>query len=294
MKKFLAITAGASTIIALIILGISFYLSTKFVTQPKTTQEIRTKAAPASTISFSPGTVTASPNETFTLDATIDPGLNLVTAVELHITFDPTVLSASSVTNGSAFPNVFPAFSGQSPYGPVIDNTNGTITFIVGTQQTQPVTTSSTVATISFLTKSQASISSVSFADTTVASALQEATNVITSRIPTTVSVVSSTPTPTNTPTPTPTATPIPTATPTPLSTLTPTPTPLPSGTITPTPTPLAGDLDHNNVVNIYDYNIMVQNFGQTNCGNAADIDGNCLVNIYDYNLLVQNYGRVR
>lgn len=51
------------------------------------------------------------------------------------------------------------------------------------------------------------------------------------------------------------------------------------------------GDVDKNGTVNIFDYNTLKGNFGQTNCDNAADIDLNCNVNIFDYNALKGNFG---
>ena len=61
----------------------------------------------------------------------------------------------------------------------------------------------------------------------------------------------------------------------------------------TPTPTsPLPGDIDEDGDVDIFDYNLLVENFGNTNCGNKADIDSDCDVDIFDYNLLVGNFGK--
>lgn len=54
---------------------------------------------------------------------------------------------------------------------------------------------------------------------------------------------------------------------------------------------PIIGDLNHDNKVDIFDYNLLVGNFGNTTCGNAADIDGTCKVDIFDYNILVGNFG---
>lgn len=53
----------------------------------------------------------------------------------------------------------------------------------------------------------------------------------------------------------------------------------------------LEGDLDFSNKVDIFDYNILLENFGNTTCGNIADIDGNCKVDIFDYNILLENFG---
>jgi hypothetical protein len=55
----------------------------------------------------------------------------------------------------------------------------------------------------------------------------------------------------------------------------------------------IPGDINKDGVVNIFDYNIFLQNFGVTNdCQNAADLNGDCSVNIFDYNVLLQNFGR--
>ena len=56
--------------------------------------------------------------------------------------------------------------------------------------------------------------------------------------------------------------------------------------------TPLPGDLNRDGKVDIFDYNLLVQNFGNTTCGNVADIDGNCKVDIFHYNVLVGNFGK--
>ena len=65
-------------------------------------------------------------------------------------------------------------------------------------------------------------------------------------------------------------------------------------GGLTPTPTGVGiqGDIDSDGDVDIFDYNILVENFGSTSCGNVADIDNNCKVDIFDYNILVGNFGQ--
>jgi hypothetical protein len=56
---------------------------------------------------------------------------------------------------------------------------------------------------------------------------------------------------------------------------------------------PIPGDINKDGIVNIFDYNILLQNFGATNdCQNSADLNGDCAVNIFDYNILLQNFGR--
>jgi hypothetical protein len=54
----------------------------------------------------------------------------------------------------------------------------------------------------------------------------------------------------------------------------------------------IPGDFNADGFVDIRDYGVWRQNFGQTNCGNPADADGNCLVDIRDYGIWRQNFGR--
>jgi hypothetical protein len=55
------------------------------------------------------------------------------------------------------------------------------------------------------------------------------------------------------------------------------------------------GDVDKNGKVDLYDYNILKENFGKTSvCGNTADIDVDCDVDLYDYNTLKGNFGYQR
>ena len=72
----------------------------------------------------------------------------------------------------------------------------------------------------------------------------------------------------------------------TPTATVTPTPRP----TATPTPR-ILGDINCDGIVDIRDYGVWRQNFGQTNCGNPADADGNCIVDIRDYGIWRQHFG---
>jgi hypothetical protein len=67
-----------------------------------------------------------------------------------------------------------------------------------------------------------------------------------------------------------------------------------PSPAISPSPLPSPikpGDVDGNNKVDIFDYNILLTNFGKTGVGIQGDIDGNSKVDIFDYNILLTNFG---
>src|SRR3954452_875698 len=54
----------------------------------------------------------------------------------------------------------------------------------------------------------------------------------------------------------------------------------------------LLGDINNDGIVDIRDYGIWRQNFGQTNCGNPADLNADCIVDIRDYGIWRQNFGQ--
>ena len=56
-------------------------------------------------------------------------------------------------------------------------------------------------------------------------------------------------------------------------------------------PTSKLGDTDSDGDVDIFDYNVLVENFGSATCGNVSDLDSDCDVDIFDYNILVQSFG---
>lgn len=51
------------------------------------------------------------------------------------------------------------------------------------------------------------------------------------------------------------------------------------------------GDLDGDNGVDIFDYNILLTDFGKTG-SIPADIDKSGKVDIFDYNILLTNFGK--
>src|SRR5207253_8216740 len=53
------------------------------------------------------------------------------------------------------------------------------------------------------------------------------------------------------------------------------------------------GDINNDGIVDIRDYGVWRQNFGQTNCGNPADLNDDCIVDIRDYGIWRQNFGEV-
>lgn len=59
------------------------------------------------------------------------------------------------------------------------------------------------------------------------------------------------------------------------------------------TPKPLNGDVDGNKKVDIFDYNIILTNFGKVAVGYiGGDIDNSGKVDIFDYNIILTNFGK--
>jgi hypothetical protein len=60
-----------------------------------------------------------------------------------------------------------------------------------------------------------------------------------------------------------------------------------------PTTATKPGDANGDNAVNIFDYNILISNYGKSVCGvSSGDFDASCTINIFDYNILISNYGK--
>ncbi len=56
--------------------------------------------------------------------------------------------------------------------------------------------------------------------------------------------------------------------------------------------TGLTGDLNSDSKVDIFDYNILVGDFGKTGTNLKSDLDSNNKVDIFDYNLLIADFGK--
>jgi hypothetical protein len=74
-------------------------------------------------------------------------------------------------------------------------------------------------------------------------------------------------------------------------TTSTPAPTQAPTATPTCSKASL-GDINCDGSINIFDYNIMIGNFGKSGTGLQGDLNGDNTVNIFDYNILVGNFGK--
>lgn len=206
MKKVLLYIA-----IGLLLLGIP--ATVYFLGQQR---DMRTRAAPATSLTLTPATPTVNVGENLKLNVDIDPGANQVISANIYITYDPTKLEAKTITNGPSAPRVLN--SG------IIEN--GTTSIKVGAaSNAQPITARGTIAVITFTaTAATGNITPamVQFAANTFVGGLNEPTaNVLIGTTPAKITVTGAQTSGANftsdvTPTATPTATPILTLTPTP------------------------------------------------------------------------------
>lgn len=65
-------------------------------------------------------------------------------------------------------------------------------------------------------------------------------------------------------------------------------PSPIPSST----PATKVGDVNYDGLINIFDYNFLLADFGKRQTGLASDIDNNGVIDIFDYNLMLTNFGK--
>jgi len=241
-------------VILLIAIPITVYLVGK-------QQELKSKAAPSTTLSFKPSSATAAVGQDVTFDIMISPNSNFVSFIHLVISYDPTKLEKSGA-GLSINTNVFPGFDpSKSPPAPTFDPTGKiTVDLAVGGNPSAFIQHNNTkvgTLTLKAIASTEGTTTPITFGSETqvlTGQGDQFNTNVLSSTTPASVTItgaatITPSPTPTQSPsqgTPTPTLTPALTQTPqgtptptlTPALTQTPQATPTPTLTLTPTPTP--------------------------------------------------------
>ncbi len=165
--------------------------------------DVRAKAAPATTLALSPASVSKQPGDTFKLNVDIDPASNQVTTVKVDLTYDSTKLEAQTITNGANAPRVLNSGIVAS----------GSASIKVGAaSNAQPIAIKGTVAVVTFKAKDGTGTTptQVKFAATTFVGGLNESTaNVLIGTTGSTITIGGAgNSTPTLTPTPTITLTP--------------------------------------------------------------------------------------
>lgn len=150
-------------------------------------QDVRSRATPATTLSFSPTSSSSSPiaksvGQVFDLDVTMTPDSNQVIATKLAINYDKSKLAtegAGLVVNATAFSSILE--------GPTYTDGTIIVTMTVGVDITKAIRTQTKVATITFKAKDQtgATPTQVTFSDqTNVTSTSDPEANVLSSKNP--------------------------------------------------------------------------------------------------------------
>lgn len=187
---------------------------------------------------FAPEKEMVNQNQLFATGLTINTQDLKVTAVDVTLAFDPGKIKVNTVTPQFSFPNVL--------VKPQIDNANGRIRIVVGSDVNKPVNGLATpVLLISATALKETNNTTINVIQGQV-SALGSKENVLGKAGEFNLIIKNS----------------------------------------------LPGDIDKDSDVDIFDYNLLLQNFGNTNCGNMADLNGDCKVDIFDYNILLENFGK--
>ncbi len=188
-------------------------------------QEVRKKAAPASTITLAPTALTKKVGDTFTLEVKLDTASNQVGVVQIRIVYDPAKLQGLDITNGPLAPSI--RVSGK------IDPVGKASITVSAKSTAEPITGAGTVAVLTMkVIDSSASPVSVRFAPApeTFANAIGEGeNNVLIGTTPSNITLLRADGTQETATT---------SVTPPPSVTITTTPTGTPSGSLTPTLTP--------------------------------------------------------
>lgn len=180
-------------------------------------QDIREKAAPATSLSFIPSSVTRNPGQTLNLTVNANTGENKITGIDIEISFDPAVIQLSEM-------DPMPAISPLSTVikNGVIDNTTGKARYAAFTiNRDDAVFGSLDVLSLTgtIVNSAVSGSSEVSFTTLTTISAVDEGVNVIVNKSSATVNVSSGSTQSTATASPTAAGTAVATASPAPTAT---------------------------------------------------------------------------
>lgn len=170
-KKIVAIIA---LFLILVGLGAGLYLM-------RQQQDLREKAAPATTISLVKPTKTILVDENFDVTVEVDTSTNVLSGAVLEINFDKEKLTLASFSPSTLLPVELAKAQ--------INNTAGSATISLGAQPANPPQGKGTIATLKFEAKA-AGNAAITFGPNTKAAGTNEAANVIIAKNPTTISIL--------------------------------------------------------------------------------------------------------
>ncbi len=200
-KRFISLSLGLFLLLSIPI--------TIFLVRQR--QELRKKAAPATSLEVKPATETVKIGDVFTKTIDIDTGENTVSAAVVEVSFDPAKLNATKIEAGDFITEILQA-------GVIIED-KASITLGSGPGKQKRGT--GTLARVTFQALAEGVNIRITLGPATKVAGIDESTDVLTTRGAFgTVTIATDSLEPT--------------ATPTPLSTPTPTPTPIQGGEATP------------------------------------------------------------
>ncbi len=269
------------SIVVFIVLALGIVAGTILISR---NQDIREKAAPLTSLSFSPTSKNVSKGQSFSTFSHINSGTNKVTGIDIEIIYDPQIIQIIQIQPTGQLSNFSSVVKNE------IDNNTGKAKYIAFTvDKSLGITGNFNILNITAKVLNTAPVGTyqISYGSETKIAAVGESQNVLLNKSATTINVnlsaVTATPTIIATPKPTPTRTP----TATPRSTATPTPTRTPTAT----PTYPAWDVDRNGLINIVDIGIVVDDYDRTNPINPrSDVDKSGRVDIVDIGIIVDHY----
>jgi hypothetical protein len=186
-------------VVLLLFAGIALVL----LSQQKT-QDVRSRAAAGgTTLAIAPATKTVAVGESFAVGATMNTGMDTVSAATLHLSYDPAALDIVSFTPGTVLPVVLMPEN----------HTNGVLSVTLGASPTSPFKGADIVGTWTMKVRA-AKQSSIQFTDATAVAALGKTANALAGASGTTITVTASG-TPSATPIRRTTVIPLPTSRPT-------------------------------------------------------------------------------
>ncbi len=174
-------------------------------------QELREKAAPATTLKISPASQKKLPGQTVTFTVLMNTGENQVTGVDLNLRYETDVIEIEKITKGSGI-SAFDKITENN-----FDSTNGTISYSAFTTAATAAVTGTSLEALRITARvkdtAQAGNYEITFSATTTVSAVESEVSVLISKTLGTLSILALVGEGTSTPTPTATASATPTAT---------------------------------------------------------------------------------
>lgn len=169
-------------IIGIVVLVLSLIAGIFLVKQ---NQDFREKAAPATSLYITPSSQTKSPSDSFTVKVMMDTGANLVTGIDLRLSFETNNIEVTSISKGAAVTNLDTTITNN------VNNSQGKIAFAIFTLDAAKAVTGTGLEALIINGKIKDSAingsSIISFEPATSASGSNEGVNIITGTTPGTI-----------------------------------------------------------------------------------------------------------